>query len=398
MFYVQVAMLLDPEGAGRETLLIVGGTPSGRGVVTSASYPVRAFGVRSGMPTGQALRLCPDAVVVPVPRGACLERSTQVRAVLDEWSPVVQAASIDEFYLDLSGTERIPGYEHMEPLAQRMRSDVLRRAQISVSIGGGGTRIVAKLATSRAKPGGVHIVPTGGEADFMRQFRLNDIPGVGPSLGASLSRRGLHTVVDALEVDEEWLVRWLGDARGRWLHRRIRGIDGSSVQAHEPRKSISSERTFLEDVEGDEELEDQLFKLALSVGHSLRRASLRARTVTVKLRDQDFTTRSAARTLDDAIESDTALFQVGRALLGELRRKRRRPARLLGIGATGLVTAEREGQFEIFESKMQGERDRDRRVNRAVDQLRARFGEAAVLPGRIAGSKREDPDLDGRER
>ncbi len=217
MFYVQVAKLMDPEGLGAEEYLIVGGSPSGRGVVTSASYPCRAMGVRSGMPTGRALRLCPQAVVAPVSRHECLERSNRVRDALDAWSPMVQAASIDEFYLDLSGTERLKGYEDLEELAVRMRLSVLEQSEISVSIGGGTTRLVAKLATSLAKPAGVHVVPAGDEAAFMRQFELAQIPGIGPSLARTLQTRALRTVEDALPYPEEALCAWLGEGRGHWL-------------------------------------------------------------------------------------------------------------------------------------------------------------------------------------
>ncbi|MCA9737389.1 MAG: DNA polymerase IV [Gemmatimonadetes bacterium] len=398
MFYVQVAQLLDPEGAGRKTHLIVGGTPGGRGVVTSASYPVRGFGVRSGMPTGQALRLCPQATVVPVPRGACLERSHRVRDALTDVAPVVQAASIDEFYLDLSGTERLPGYADLDALAHSLREAVHARSEISVSVGGGTTRIVAKLATSLAKPGGVHVVAPGSEGEFMRRFDLAAIPGVGPTLAAALARRGLATVAEALEVEEVWLQRWFGDARGAWLHRRIRGEDGSTVDPDEPRKSISSERTFLSDLDADDLLEEHLFKLAIAVGGSLRKAGLRARTVTVKLRDADFTTRTAARTLPEPVESDGALYRVGRELLESLRRKRRRPARLLGVGVSGLAPAVETRQLEFFGTRGRVEGERERRLGQAVDRLRARFGEAAVLPGRITSSRPRDDDLDGRTR
>ena len=385
-FYVQVARLEDPDGAGREPLLIVGGSPSGRGVVTSASYEARRFGVRSAMPTGQALRLCPDAMVVPVPRTACVEHSRAVRRALDRLSPVVQAASIDEFYLDLGGTERLFHGERLDDTAWRIRDEVARRTRVSVSIGGGTRRVIAKLATRFAKPAGVHVVPPGKEEAFMRGLDLADIPGVGPSLIDTLQKRGLVRVEDALDVQVEWLQEWLGKRRGAWLHRRIRGLDSSEVDPHERRKSISSERTFFQDIADGAELERRLLELSGSVTGTLRRKGLRARTVTVKLRDADFRTRSHARTLPRALESDHAVFEVARVLLSDLRQQRTTPARLLGVGLSGLVDAHAPEQLGLFESadlNEEPESDRDREVSRAVDQLRDRFGRDAVVPGRV---------------
>jgi DNA polymerase-4 len=387
-FYVQVARLTDPEGAGKARLLIVGGSPTGRGVVTSASYEARAFGVHSAMPTAQALRLCPRATVVPVPRGACVERSRAVRAVLKELAPVVQAASIDEFYLDLSGTERLFHGESLRATAERIRQEVLCRTQISVSIGGGTRRIIAKLATRRAKPAGVHIVEPGTEETFLATLDLADLPGVGPALVEALRKRGLVRVKDALGVQPEWLQKWLGKNRGAWLYRRIRGLDDSEVDPREARKSISSERTFFQDIADQEELEQQLLDISGSVAYTLRKKGLRARTITVKLRDHDFRTRVHSRTVPEPIESDAAIHEVALELLRELRAARRAPARLLGVGLSGLAEATEVEQLGLFREAVAGERERDRRVSHAVDALRRRFGEDAVLPGRIVDHHR----------
>ena len=398
-FFVQVARLEDPEGAGRASLLIVGGSASGRGVVTSASYEARRYGVRSAMPTAQALRLCPAATVVGVPRGAVSRRSRQVRAVLEELAPVVQAASVDEFYLDLTGTERLFHGESLEETARRIRSEVLERTDISVSLGGGSRRIIAKLAASSAKPAGVHVVPPGEEQDFLRPLKLADLPGVGPALLRSLERRGLVTVDDALGVQEEWLQRWFGRRRGSWLWRRVRGIDPSRVDPHERRKSISKERTFSEDISDHGELERRLMALAVRVGAALRHKELRARTVTVKLRDHDFNTRQHARTVPEPIESNSALVEVARALLGELRKERDVPARLIGVGVSGLVASDTAQQLGLFDEAVAGETDRDRSVSRVVDRLTDRFGEGAVMPARLVDEhgRPHEPDGSGRK-
>lgn len=398
-FFVQVARLEDPEGAGRAAMLIVGGSAEGRGVVTSASYDARALGVRSGMPTGAALRLAPQATVTGVRREACSRRSRQVRLALEELCPVVQAASIDEFYLDLSGTERLLAGETFEATARRIREAVLAASEIQVSIGGGTNRLVAKLAARRGKPAGVHVVPPGGEAAFVAELALGELPGVGPALLETLRRHGLVRVADLLPIPQGVLEGWIGEGRARWLMRRIRGEDDTPVHAGEGRKSVGAERTFSRDIDEDERLETILLRLATRVGGALRREGLRARTVTVKLRDGDFTTRSAGRSLDEPVESDQALFQVARPLLASLRGRRRMGARLLGLTASGLDPEEHPRQLGLFPDEPApgpgpapgpAETDRHRTLARAMDGLKARFGDRAVLPGRIVP---DDPDL-----
>jgi DNA polymerase-4 len=390
MFYVQVARLEDPQGAGKEDLLIIGGSPTGRGVVTSASYPVREFGVRSGMPTSQALRLCPDAVVAPVSRKACSTRSRQVREALERQSPVVQAASIDEFYLDLSGTERLLHHEPLEQTAWKIREAVLTETEISVSIGGGTRKLMAKMAAGRAKPSGVRVVPAGQEAAFMREFELKEIPGVGPALAKALGGRGLVQVEDILPVERIWLDKWFGESRGRWLWNRARGLDGSKVNPGEPRKSVSSERTFATDLTEDSELDGQLLRLVTSVGSALRKSGLRGRTVTVKLRDADFRTRTASHTLPDPLEADATLLEISRGLLEGLRAKGRRSVRLLGVGVSSLVAGDAPPQLELFREEGSGESERDRTVSRLMDSIKERFGDDAVLPGGLLKRGRRD--------
>lgn len=384
-FFVQVARLEDPTGAGRAKLLIVGGSPTGRGVVTSASYEARSFGVRSAMPTAHALRLCPDATVVGVPRGSVTRRSGEVRATLEELAPVVQAASVDEFYLDLTGTERLFTGESLEDTAWRIRHSVLERTGISVSLGGGTRRVIAKLAATRAKPAGVHIVPAGAEQAFLDPLDLSELPGVGPALVESLRRRGLVTVADAVAVQKEWLARWFGPRRGAWLYRRVRGVDDSRVDPFERRKSISSERTFFEDLVDDRDLERWLLELAASVASTLRLKGLRARTVTVKLRDHDFTTRQHSRTVPEAIESNAAIVELASELFHELREQRRVASRLLGVGLSGLSPSGAHEQLGLFEDAIGGETERDRHVSRVVDELQERFGYGAVVPGGTMG-------------
>ncbi|HUG00979.1 MAG TPA: DNA polymerase IV [Longimicrobiales bacterium] len=381
-FFVQCARLADAEGAGREELLLVGGSTDSRGVVTSASYATRAFGVRSGMPTSQALRLCPAARVVPVPREMCSRKSEDVHRVLETFTPLVERASIDEAYLDLTGTDALYQGEPLVGIAQRVKDAVARDAGIAVSVGGASNKLVAKLAVRLAKPSGVHVVEPGRELDFMRGVELAAIPGIGPVFQEELRRFGLVRVEDALAHDRVTLSGWLG-ARGDWLFERIRGIDDAVVEPHGVAKSISRDETFARDLDRDDDLQRELLALAVRAAGDLREAGLEARTVTVRIRDSDFRNRSASRTLEQPVESDRAIQQVARALLATLRERRRTPARLLGVALSGFDGGAGR-QLALFdEAAAVVETERDRELSRAVDDVRARFGRKALRPGRL---------------
>ena len=385
-FFVQCARLADPEGAGSTPLLLVGGTPEGRGVVTSASYETREYGCRSAMPTAQALRLCPDATVVPVPRELCGRKSKEVRAVLRRFTPLVEAASIDEAYLDLTGTEALYHHESLAETARRIQSAVKEETNITVSIGGGPTRLVAKLAANEAKPAGVHVVDPEDAAEFMTRFALRDIPGVGPVLAERLKKMGLVKVTDAVPLEEKELEAMLGAGRGSWLYQRIRGRGSDTVHPDTEAKSMSREETFPEDLRTDEELERELMALAIRVASDLRRQGLRARTVTVKIKDGDFKQRTASRTVDQPLESDRAILAVAKEMLHTLRERRRTGARLVGVGVSHFSTGEEGTQLVLFDPADTApalETDRDRKLSEATDELRDRFGDDAIRPGRL---------------
>jgi DNA polymerase-4 len=390
-FFVAVARLADPEGIGREPLLIVGGSRESRGVVCSASYETRRFGVRSAMPIAHALRLCPDAVCVPVPRRACGEMSGKIRAVLDRFAPVVESASIDEWYLDLGGTE---GLYHDEPLAataMRIRQAVLEETRLSVSFGGGTSKLIAKLAVEHAKPragsggNGVHVVPAGREAVFMRGVTLAEIPGVGPRFQERLAALGMHTLPDVLPYDERTLAAYLGPRAAEWLARKARGDDDAAVEPRLDARQISRDETFAADLSDDRDLERELLALVVRAASDLRGDGLAARTITVRLRDRDFKTRQAGRTLATPVVSDRAIFQVARSLLARLRSARRVPARLVGVALSSLAHDPESDQLTLFEqpSEASPETARDRTLARAVDAVRARFGEDVLVPGTI---------------
>jgi len=383
-YFVRCAMLADPGGAGKAELLLVGGRADSRGVVTSASYAARKFGVHAGMPMSQAVRMCPGAMVVPVPGEMVSAKHHEVRAVLDEFSPVVEAASVDEFFLDLGGTEELYRHEPLAETARRIQQAVLERTGISLSIGGATQRTLAKMAASVNKPFGVHVVEPGAEAEFIARFDLADIPGVGPAFAEALRRRGATRVRDLLPLDEATLVAWLGEGRGNWLYRLSRGMgSGGGVAPRAAQKSISHERTFAHDIADEDEIESKLAYLCGETGASLRADGLKARTVTIKMRYADFTDRSASRTVAEPLESDRAIYRVARTLVRQLRAQRRGGIRLLGVGVSKLGE-EAEAEPMLFEPPQGLESDRDRRLSAATDRLRVRFGREAVLPARVA--------------
>ena len=387
-FYVAVARMVDPAGAGQARLLLVGGSPEQRGVVTSASYEARAHGVRSAMPMARAVRLCPGAMVVPVPWEACARKSGEIRETLRRFTPAVEQASSDEFYLDLSGTEGLYGGEPLATTAGRLREAVQRETALSVTIGGGTSKLVAKLAASRAKPGtehaaeGVCIVAPGAEAAFLLQFALSDIPFVGPKFQARLAELGWVTVRDVVGLERSTLTARLGMREGTWLYDRVRGIDRTPVEPQREVKSLSRDETFPADLDDDAALAARLLTLADRATADLREAGRCARTVTVKLRDADFRTRQAGRTLAEPVQSDRVVYAVARALLARLRAARRVPARLIGVSLSQLSTPQASAQLPLLDvAADRPETVRDRALTQAIDAVRDKYGPGALGRG-----------------
>jgi len=337
------------------------------------------------MPMARAMRLCPKAMVVPVPWEDCAAKSRQIREVLGTFTPVVEQASSDEFYLDLSGTERLYGGEPLATTATRIRQTVLAETGLSVTVGGGTSRFVAKLATNAAKPEGVLIVPAGAEGEFLRRFALADLPFVGKKFQERLRRFGLRTVDDVLPHERATLVAWLGEREAAWLYERVRGVDDGDIVADREPKSISRDETFAVDIGDDADLQRRLLELADRASSDMREDGLLARTVTVKIRDADFTTRQAGRTLPEPVSSDRVIYALARELLQRLRRARRVPARLLGVALSQFVRAEGAApQLSLLEAPRAAgvESERDRVLARVLDEVRERFGPDALARGR----------------
>jgi DNA polymerase-4 len=310
--------------------------------------------------------------------------------VLERFAPVVECASIDEWYLDLTGTERVYANRSVEDVALSIRAAVKTDTGLTISLGGGTSRLIAKLAVELAKSkpdrptSGVFVVPNGGEEEFLQRFELGDLPGVGPKFRERLDQLGMRTVRDVVPHDIATLTRIVGGREAAWLWARVRGIDDTPVSTRDVPKGISREDTFEHDIESDDELHRELLRLITRVASDLRDHDLAARTVTVRLRDADFKTRQASRTLPHPVIADRVILATAQSLLARLRRERRVKARLLGVALSSLDVPDRAAQLSLFETTEPTlETARDRALAGAVDRLRAKFGAGAIVPGRL---------------
>jgi DNA polymerase-4 len=382
-FFVEVCRQRHPELRGVE-LLVVGGRRDQRGVVQSASYGARKYGIRAGMPIAQAVRLCPAATFFQGSFIHYRDASRAVRAVLQRFSPTVVMGSLDEAYLDFEGTDRLYPVSLL-PVAERIRDTVREETGLDCSIGIGPNRMIAKLASDSAKPRGLMEVRAGWEEGFLAGLALSALPGVGPKTAARWANLGLIDVYQVQQMDEAALARLVGgDAQG--LKRRAHGHGGSTLRGGRLPKSVSRETTLSRDLRDPEELEAILSLLTARVAGQLREEQLVGRTVTLKLRHDDFRTVTRRHTLETATDLDAELYDAARALFRqafEEVRRRNRGVRLIGIAATNLGVA---AEADLFEPP---ERQRLRELSAAVDKVRGKYGFGAVTPGSVLRARRK---------
>jgi DNA polymerase-4 len=382
-FFVEVCRQHQPELRDVD-LLVVGGRKESRGVVQSASYGARKFGVRAGMPIAQAVRLCPSATFV---RGEFLryrEASRAVHQIFLRHSPVVAMTGLDEGYLDFSGTELLHPVSLLDA-AERLRNEVKQSTGLDCSVGIGSNRMIAKLASDYAKPRGICEVRAGWERGFVAGLALSALPGIGPKTSERLAERGLRDVAQVQAMPKAELERLVGRDEAASLVRRANGHGGSVLRAGGPAKSVSRETTFFRDVNRVEELDRVLLLLTARVANQLRDEGLAAGGVTLKLRHADFVTVTRSATLDTRTALDAELVAAARPLLADAwkgARARGKAVRLLGIAATRLAETEAP---DLFESES---RTRQREVTAAVDRVRARYGFDAVRSGGIVPKRK----------
>jgi DNA polymerase IV len=375
-FYASVEVLNDPSLAGKP--VIVGGV-GGRGVVSSASYEARAFGVRSAMPTVRARRLCPDGVFLPPDFEAYQAHSNRFREVLLAHTPLVEPISLDEAFLDVGGATMLFG----EPrrIAARIREEVEREVGVTCSVGVAPTKFVAKLASDDCKPNGLLVVPAGEVRRFLEPLPVERLWGVGEKTGEVLARLAVRTVGDLAATPEPILARLLGEQHARHLWELSHGIDERDVVPYEAPKSVGHEETFEHDLDDHETILRELLALSGKVAARLRADGYRARTVTLKVRLATFTTLTRSRTLSDATDVGADLYRAVSELHAALPGERRR-VRLLGVQASGLVPAGSE-QLAL----LRGERWGD--VERALDRIEQRFGRGSAMPASLLDHMRE---------
>jgi DNA polymerase IV len=387
-FFVEVCRQQHPELRGVE-LLVVGGRRDQRGVVQSASYGARRFGIHAGMPIAQAVRLCPQATFFQGAFTAYRDASRAVRAVLERHSPTVVMASLDEAYLDFAGTEQLFPVSLL-PMAEQLRDEVKRDTGLDCSIGIGPNRMIAKLASDAAKPRGLMEVRAGWEEGFLAGLPLKAMPGVGPKTAARWAELGLADVHQVQDMNEAALERLIGP-EARTLKRRVHGYGGTTLRDDRLPRSVSRETTLSRDLRDPARLEATLSLLTARVAGQLREEHLVARTVTLKLRHDDFYTVNRRHTLEIATDLDAELYATARDLFRAAFadvRVRDRGVRLIGISATNLGHA---AEADLFEPEA---RRRLRDLTVAVDQLRDKFGFAAVTPGSVLRAKRRPRDAE----
>ncbi|MHB8717993.1 MAG: DNA polymerase IV [Candidatus Dormibacteria bacterium] len=381
-FYASVEQLRRPELRGRPVIVGGAGDELARGVVSAASYEARTYGVHSAMPLSRARRLCPQAVVLPVDFAAYRAASASVFAVAREYTPTIEPLSLDEAYLDVTGSLRRFGPP--EVIAARIRDRVLAECGLHLSCGIATTKVVAKVASDLRKPRGFVVVPPGSEAEFLAPLPLRRLPGLGPATESALAGLGITRIGEIAAAPISGLRRRLGENAARSLSDRARGLDHGSVTVPGRPKSVSREQTFASDIADRERLHDHLRACAADVGRQLRQGRWAARTVTLKLRDGDFRTQIRQSTWATPQSADTAIGAAGIQLFDAAWDGA--PVRLLGLGVSGLVDA---AQLDLFSD---GPPARDRRLDITLDGLRARFGRAAPHRGAQPGLR----DLDFR--
>jgi DNA polymerase-4 len=371
-FFVSVEELFDPSLKGKP--VVVGGRPNERGVCSAASYAARKFGVHSAMPLRTAYKLCPQAIFIDGHPERYRKYSHRAYEVLQRFSPQVSMASIDEAYLDMTGTEKLLG----PPLkaAHDLHQEMKRATQLNCSVGISSSRMVAKVCSDQAKPNGVLMILPGMEARFLAPLPVGKIPGIGKVTEKSLHDLGIRHVGDLAKLDDDFLE----ERFGKWglaMAGKSRGEDAGGwydeeVGASDQPKSISHEHTFGVDTADQTQLETTLARLSEMVGRRLRENGLHARTVQLKLRYSDFSTFTRAHTLASATQIDSEIFTEIRELF---RRnwKRGSAIRLLGVHTSGFNDS--EGQLGLID----GERhEKWSKALSAADKLRDKFGESAV--------------------
>jgi DNA polymerase-4 len=372
-FYASVEQLDNPELLGRA--VIVGGDPTARGVVSAASYQARRFGVHSAMPMSQALRLCPNAIVLPVRMKRYVEFSRQIRDIFQQYTPQIEPISLDEAFLDVTGSLRLFG--GAEKIGRDIKNQIKERVHLVASVGIAPNKFLAKLASDLEKPDGFVVITEQDKQQVLDPLPVARIWGVGKVTQKALKSQGIDTIKRLRETPEEILRGIFGDQTEHVL-RLAQGIDNRPVESSRETKSISSEQTFATDIRDKNVLLNVLLEQVEDVAYRLRMNGLEAKTITLKLRYGDFRTITRSKTFAEATDVTSALWQQARQAVLKWHEKSAGALRLLGFGVSGLQKTE-TGQRQLFPEP---DREKYKRLDSAFDRIRGRFGRDALRRGK----------------
>ena len=370
-FFVSVEQALHPELKGKP--VVVGGRPDKRGVVASASYEARVFGLHAGMPLVTAHRLCPQAIFIEGNFTRYREASQKFMTILADFSPYLEPVSLDEAYLDVTGFESIHGSIHQMAVAIKQR--IKDETGLPSSVGIASCKVVAKIAAELSKPDGLLEIAAGEERSFLAPLPIAKLPGVGKKTESVLSGLGIKTIGELANMPPSTLKGHFG-IFGELLSRYANGIDDRKVEPPGAAKSISRETTFGQDTRDRSLLKATLGYLSERVGAELRQEGRQARCVTLKLRYADFSTITRRHTLVKAIDADQTIFDTGLKLLTRALSQERQPVRLVGIGVANLTEPGR--QLDMLDTSAQ----RLEQLNKAIDRIRKKYGFTAIQTGR----------------
>ncbi len=377
-FYASVEQRDDPALRGKP--VVVGG-PERRGVVAAASYEARTFGIHSAMPMARALSLCPDAVVARPRMSVYVEVSKTIMAILRDFTPVVEPLSLDEAFLEMTGTEELWG--DGRAAAVQIRAAVFDATRLTCSVGVASNKFLAKIASDLDKPDGLTVVPRGAEAAFIAPLSIRKLWGVGPKTAARLEPLGLLTIGDLAAADEAWMIQQVGGNRARHLKRLARAEDSRNVQPRRRRISIGSEQTLMDDVVGADQVEEQVRRRCETVARVLRDKGKRARGVRVKVRySRTFALATRQGQLLAATDEAAALLRAARALLPKFETLSV-PIRLVGVSVFDLEDAGTPTQLSLFAPHSA------RPLETALDAIDERFGQRSVWRGDRAAVREE---------
>ncbi len=370
-FFVSVERALDPSLRGKP--VVVGGNPAARGVVASASYEARAFGLRAGMPLRQAYRLCPHAIFLEGSFPRYRDASARFIEILGDFTPQLEPAGIDEAYLDLTGFE--PIYGPVRDVALRIKRRITDEMKLTASVGIATSKVVAKVASGLAKPDGLIEVMPGEERLFLAPLEIGRLPCVGARTEQRLKEMGITIIGELARLPPSFLKSVFGGA-GELMYRYANGIDDRKVEPPSPVKQISRETTFADDTLDRRLLRATLCYLSERVGSELRAQGRCARCITLKLRYADFESITRSRTIGEGTDLDQVIFDIGTQLLEKALDHRRQRVRLIGIGVSKLSAGGR--QLNMLDLSAQ----RMTYLNRAIDRIRRKYGFTAIQTGR----------------